>query len=183
MALFDHRVFRFKDEWWAAQVHSASGAGYSNSPQLTSERVFFSSLTNRERNTVTGRIPVGWLNKLTYRALTRRLETGDDYGSHFKMSAFNAPSAEELGAPDLTDAEGLRWVIRPVRSVRATTVGSDLVEAAEFVCLDDSALRKDVVMGEGSIDQLKANTVLATGVVDQIKGTYEDFDPPQFDAA
>ncbi len=181
MVLFDHRVFRFDNEWWAAQVHSASGAGYSDTPAMTSERVLFSSLTNRDRNTVTARIPVGWLNRLNYRSLTRVLQGGQDYGHHFKMSAYNAPSSEELGAPDFTDSEGLRWVIRPDRIVQVTEGGPAVVDACEFVCLDDSALRKDVALLGRTLDELKAgpNDALRAEIVLRLKGTFEEFEPGQ----
>ena len=180
MALFDHRVFRVDSEWWAAQVHSASGAGYGDAlPKMSRERVFFSSLTNRERNTVTATIPPGWLNRLSYRSLTRLLRTGDDFGDHFKMSAYNAPSAEELGPADFTDSEGLRWVVRPAKIVRAASgAAPGVVEAAEFVCLDDSALRKDVALSGHTIEELKSGTQVAllAEIVDRIKSTFEEYE-------
>lgn len=182
MALFDHRVFRVGDEWWAAQVHSASGAGYGNAKvPITSERVYFSSLTDRSRNTVTARIPPGWLNRLSHQSLLRVLRAAKDFGSHFTMAAYNAPSLEELGPAIYTDDEKLRWALRPSRSIQLDETGKIAAsEGVEFICLDDSALRKEVLRAGGQgfdAFRSKVHALDLATIVSGIKATFTDYDP------
>ncbi len=182
MALFDHRVFRVGDEWWAAQIHSASGAGYgtTNVP-ITSERVYFSSLTDRDRNTVTARIPPGWLNRLSHKSLLRVLGAAKDFGSHFRMAAFNAPSLDELGPAIYTDDEHLRWAVRPTRAIHLDEGGRPVAASGvEFICLDDSALRKEVFLGAAQIREDPRSMVQGLDlarIVGEIKATFQDYDP------
>ncbi len=182
MSLFDHRVFRVGDEWWAAQVHSASGAGYgtANVP-MASERVYFSSLTDRARNTVTARIPPGWLNRLSHKSLRRVLQVGEDFGSHFRMAAYNAPSLEELGPAIYKDDENLRWAARPTRTIQLNEAGKPLPsDGVEFICLDDSALRKEVLLAGGQSVNAFLSAVLQydlAAIVGGIKATFQDYDP------
>jgi hypothetical protein len=174
MALFDHRVFRRNDEWWAAQVHSASGAGYgSGNVPMTSERVYFSSLTDRDRNTLTARILPGSLNRLSHESLLLVLGAGEDFGSHFRMAAYNAPSLEELGPAIHTDEENLRWAVRASRAVRLDEGGRPLQSSGlEFICLDDSALRKEVLVEGGHTVNVQQLDLAA--IVRDIKATFQD---------
>lgn len=184
MALFDHRVFHFNKEWWAAQVHSASGSGWGDeAPTMLRDTVYFSSLTDGEKHTVTASIPAGWLTKLSYNSLVGRLKAGKDLGTHFKMSAYNAPSVDELGPPVCTDSEGLRWVIRPTKTVLVNadrTAGT--VDSAEFVCLDDSALRADVPLIGQTFDEFRRDgNQQLLGIVAQIKATFVEYGPNEYD--
>jgi hypothetical protein len=182
MALFDHRVFRIDREWWAAQVHSASGAGYGGTAvPITGERVYFSSLTDRNRNTVTARIPPGWLNRLSHSSLLKVFHTAKDFGTHFKMAAYNAPSLEELGPAIFTDEEGLRWSAHPTQALRLEG-GRDPVisEGIEFVCLDDSALRKEISLPPGSSPatfRSESKPRDFARIVEAIKATYREYEP------
>jgi hypothetical protein len=180
MALYDHRVFQVNSEWWAAQIHSASGAGWGDAPvAISRERVYFSSLTDRERHTVAAAIPPGWLNRLSYGALVRLLRAGKDLGTHFKMSPYNVPSAAELGPPIFTDTEGLRWVVRPTKIIQADLPSAAVLQAAEFVCLDDSALRKDVALSGETFDEFRSQAQPArlAAIVESIKSTFQEYSP------
>lgn len=182
MALFDHRVFRVEDEWWAAQIHSASGAGYGGaSVPITSERVYFSSLTDHNRNTATARIPPGWLNRLSHRSLLKVFRAAKDFGNHFRMAAYNAPSLEELGPAIFTDDEGLRWAARPTQTIRVDDGGAPVTfEGIDFLCLDDSALRKEVSLPPGfsaASFRSKARPGDLARIVGAIKATYREYEP------
>ena len=185
MALFDHRVFRVEDGWWAAQVHSASGAGYSTTPPITNERVYFSSLSDRSRKTVTATIRPGSLNRLSHRSLLRVFHTAEDFGDHFRMAAYNTPSLEELGQPIYTDDENLRWVVRPTETVRLSESGALATsEGVEFICLDDSALRKELLLTGGQsfgAFRSKLGELDLPAIVNGIKSTFLDYEPPTGD--
>ena len=180
MALFDHRVFRVGSDWWAAQVHSASGAGYGTPrPRMSSERVFFSSLSDRSRNTLTARIPAGFLNRMSHRSLLGVFRGAKDLGSHFPMAAFNVPSLEELGPPVYTDDEDLRWVVHPTRAVHLEPTGPPATsEGIVFICLDDSAVRKETFLGAGlSPDTIRSDPERLAATINAIKATYIDYTP------
>ncbi len=182
MALFDHRVFRKGQGWWAAQVHSGGGAGYGETkPPITHNTVLFSSLTDEKEETLVARIPAGRLNRLSHKALLKVFETGKSMGSHFPMSPYNTPSAEELGGPVHIDDEGLRWAVRPTQVVSITASGSPDVQAAiELVCLDDSALRKEIHLSSPTdFQDFKAQygDVGVGELIKAVKATYLDYEP------
>jgi len=182
MALFDHRVFRAADRWWAAQVHSGSGAGFGDAkPRITRETVLFSSLADEAIETRVARIPAGWLNRLSHVALLKVFETAESLGSHFHMSPYNAPSAEELGDPLHVDDEGLRWAVRPMKAVGVTASGDTEVRSAiELVCLDDSALRKEIQLASGTnFEEFKAQygEIGLRELIKAVKGTYLNYEP------
>ncbi len=182
MALFDHRVFKIGQSWWAAQVHSGGGAGYGEAkPRITHNTVFFSSLADEKTETRLARIPAGWLNRLSHRALIKLFEEAESLGSHFPMSPYNAPSAEELGGPVYVDDEGLRWAARPTHTVNVSPSGHAEVRAAvEFVCLDDSALRKEIQLGSATnFQEFRAQygDVGVGELIKAVKGTFLDYEP------
>ena len=184
MALYDHRVFKIGQGWWAAQVHSGSGAGWGEAmPRITHDTVLFSSLADEEMKTRVARIPAGWLNRLSHSALLRLFETGESLGSHFPMSPYNAPSAAELGEPMYVDDEGLRWAVRETQGVVANASGHAEVHAAvELVCLDDSALRKEIRLDTAtSFHDFKAQfgDIGVTELIRVVKGTFLDYEPDE----
>jgi hypothetical protein len=185
MALFDHRVFSAGTEWWVAQVHSASGSGWGDAPlTVTRETVYFSSLTDRERHTVVASIPPGWLHKLPHSSLVRLIARGVDLGTHFKMAAYNAPSAEELGEPACTDDEGLRWALRSGEVVIANADGTTTwTPSAEFICFDDSALRGDVPLVGFTFDEFRkvSDKRRLAEIAEQVKKRFHLQLPGDFD--
>jgi hypothetical protein len=97
------------------------------------------------------------------------------------MAAYNTPSLQELGPAIYTDAENLRWTVHPTRTIQLDETG-ELVssEGAEFICLDDSALRKEVLLvGGQSFDTFRSRVqgLDPAGIVSAIKATFMDYDP------
>ncbi len=151
MALYDHRTFRRGDEWWAAVVHGGLGAGFETKPEITSETVCFTCLSDENRESYTATIPVGFLNKLSHSSIVRILNSAEPLGTRLEMYPYNTPDADELGGHEVvTDEEGLRWILRQTELVRIGPGGAANVPGVELVCLDDSALRKEVLLGTAS---------------------------------
>lgn len=179
MALFDHRVFRFNGDWWVGQVHSASGAGWGDGdPAISREQVYFSNITNRETESKRASISPGLLNRLSHGSLIALLDGARPHGSYFRMAAYNAPSIEELGPPIHVDGEGLRWATQPTSMIAVST--PDLVEHREgvrFICLDDSALQKDVLMPSGT--QPVGTPAVLEQICEAIKASYVEADPAE----
>ena len=147
MALYDQRVFKHDDKWWAAEVHSGVGGGFVPRPQITRERVYFTCLSDENRPTVTATIPAGWLNTLSHRSVVGLLENAKPLDGRFDMHPYNQPDRDEFrGAEVIYDDEGLRWVIKQTSVVRVGPQGSERLPAIRLFCLDDSALQDDVLL-------------------------------------
>jgi len=177
MALFDHRVFRCGDNWWVAQVHSGSGAAWGDIPiKIESETAIFSCLTQTDLPSRSHHIPANRLNRLAHGSLCLILERARRWDSRFKMSPFNAPDAEE-GGTELTDDEGLRWNIKVTNAVDST---SDVVPGLEFICLDDSALRFSVTLGDlEQVNRLLESPERLRRVIHGYAGTLMKWEPQQ----
>jgi|SRR3990172_593671 len=146
MAMFDSRVFRVDNEWWAAQVHGGSGAG-AGRPRIQDETVVFTCITDDKRNSRLGSIAAGTLNRLSHRAIAQVLSRSRPWSIRFDISPSNAPDPEELAhQPSFTDEEGLRWAVRRTRAQRVTRTGVMVHPAVEVICLDDSALQKEILL-------------------------------------
>lgn len=181
MALYDHRVFRSGETWWIAQVHSGGGStrGSGIPSRISRETVIFTCLTDRDANSrySTAMIPSGWLNRMRHSAITALLEAARLGESRFEMWPYNTPSEEELGPPAVVDDEGLRWVVRQSRAVRLEEGVPVDRPALELICLDDSALRKEVLgADEVTLDAfVRSHGALGLGaVVAAIKSTFLD---------
>lgn len=175
MALYDHRVFRADDKWWVAQVHSGSGAGAGVTPRISSETAIFTCLTDAEANSRRASIRAGSLNRLRHSAIKSLLERATPVETRFDMWPYNTPNEDELGAPALVDDEGLKWVVRPSRVVRLEGGRAVEKQALEFICLDDSALRKEVSEAQDfTLEAFRARHGDAglKAVVQTIKGTF-----------
>ncbi len=119
---------------------------------------------------------VGGLRKVRHRG-TRLV----DWIFRFTMAAYNAPSLEELGPAIYTDDEKLRWALRPSRSIHLDETGKIAAsEGVEFICLDDSALRKEVLLAGGQgfdAFRSKVHALDLATIVSGIKATFTDYDP------
>ncbi len=178
MALYDHRVFRVGPEWWVAQVHSAAGAGSSARPSMTVERVLFRSLEDESKGR-THTIPPGMLNRLSHAAIRRLLESAEPIQHGLTMHPYNAPPGDEFRhVKPFIDNDGLRWVIRRTTAVRRSPAGVETKPAVEVICLDDSALRKEVLLqDEGTYNDATAFAVgdIDEGLVEAVKSTFDAF--------
>lgn len=183
MALFDHRVFKYQGDWWVAQVHGGTGVAWGDaSPRITHERVLFTKVGSDGKSpATTSEIPAGWLNQLSHESIVRVIEMAVLFSDDFPMAPVNAPSVEEFEGAIHVDEEGLRWAARSVQAVRLDPNGDPgLQDAMELVCLDDSALRKEVRGAELStlVDFEKQFGELGMGaLVTVVKSTYRDFKP------
>ena len=166
MALYDQRTFKWRNDWWVGEVHSAFGAGWGDSvPAPTAERVIFTSLSDRSAPSRSAAIPPGWLNRLTHAALGSLLDAAEDWGSRFSMSPRNAPDADELsGLQQMTDDEGLTWVFRSVSRPVYSPTGTEMRPAVELICLDDSALRGEIGFADSTTFEHFLNIHGAEGV-------------------
>lgn len=150
MAIYDHRVFKAHDEWWVAQVHAAVGAGVGDAGIVPdTERVFFQCRSNRKLAGRTAEIPAGWLNRISHRSMLALLDRSEEMEHSLPMRPYNAPDPKEFRQADrLTDNEGLKWAFRRIETVRVTDTGPETWPAVELICLDDSALRKEVILDD-----------------------------------
>ena len=148
MAMFDSRVFRDGEEWWAVQVHGGSGFGCGPAkPDIQSETIVFTCLNDQERKSRLSSIAAGTLNRIAHEALVDLLRRSKDWSVRLDIDPANAPDPEELARhPSFTDTEGLRWVVRQVVVKRVTRGGIVEHPAVEAICLDDSALRDEVLL-------------------------------------
>lgn len=153
MALHDQRVFKAWQNWWVGTVQLSSGDVASGSRER--ESIIFTCLSGKARNAVTGRLAAGYLNRVSHRAIVQILHGAEDTGSRKEMIPYNMPNEEELRTHTLvTDEEGLRWALRPTQTVSHTSQGLATSPGIDCVCLDDSALRKDVAIEGGDLDSL-----------------------------
>jgi|SRR5579859_3324524 len=180
MPIYDHRVFRHKGQWWVAQVHGGSSAGVwgdVNKPMpIQWDSLYFTCVTDEKERTrgASQDIPTGWLNRLRHSVIIRLLEGSRDLQMRLEMDPLNAPNVEELSRfKPFKDKEGLRWVVRDVS-------GDGPLKMAEVVCLDDSALRKDLLLqDEQTLPALRAAFGLEgdQALVEAVKGTFLDLQP------
>lgn len=187
MALYDHRVFKVEDMWWVAQVHSGSGGGYHPHPPITSERVYFTNITNDDENSRTAQIRAGLLNRLSHSAIRRLLRHAKTLDFRFPMHPYNAPSSRALEyLRRFRDDEGLEWVIQPTTAVRRTAAGPQKLPAVEVICLDDSALRKEILLKDENTyiyAQQESAMDIDQGLVSVVKSTYEELDVSEDEVA
>jgi hypothetical protein len=185
MALYDHRTFAWKNDWWVAEVHASSGAGWTDRPALTDERLFFTCLSDKDAPSRTARIPAGLLNRIAHAALGKVLETAESFESRFDLSPSNAPDADELRRhKQLVDAEGLTWAFRPAESILAGHTGPTKVPAIELICLDDSAMRSVIPFKNlSTLSEYEAarGEVGLHELVNFVKSNYQDFAPEHHD--
>jgi hypothetical protein len=143
MALYDTRTFRIDNEWWVAQVHGSVGAGFGGAVQATRETVFFTCVTDQDRESKSGDIPAGTLNRMNHESLVNVLRQARPFGHRMPISPANAPpDIEEVGRTEvIQDDERLRWTYRTttIPVFNRGEVGSS--SAIEVICLDDSALK------------------------------------------
>lgn len=181
MSLYDHRTFRRGDEWWAAEVHGSLGTGFETEPQITSETVCFTCLSDENRQSYNAGIPTGTLNKLSHSSIIRILNRAEPLGTRFEMYPYNAPDADELSGHEVvTDEEGLGWVLRQTELVRVGPGGATNVPGVELVCLDDSALRKEVLLGIPSRFDYFASMMgdeVKLKLIRAVKGVFPDYEP------
>jgi hypothetical protein len=150
MPLYDHRVFDWRGEWWAAQVHGGTGAGMGARPAITHESVIFTCLSDRDKPSRSTSIPAGWLLKLGHEAIGRVLDSADVWKDRFDMAPYNAPDADEF--PErykFQDENGLSWGARRLQTPIVNKDGPVLRHSVELVCLDDSALRGEIPFATG----------------------------------
>jgi len=186
MAIFDSRVFRVGDEWWAVQVHGGSGFGVGpGRPQIQDETVVFTCLTDENRNSRLGSITAGTLNRLSHRAISEVLRRSSPWGVRLDISPTNAPDPDELGRhPSFTDDDGLRWAVRRTRVKRVTRSGIVEHPAVDVICLDDSALRNEILLENDATydDALRWATFDINGELAKVVKSMHDEEPPDHDA-
>ena len=184
MALYDHRVFKADGDWYVAQVHMGSGAGWGDAtPRIQTETVTFTNLSRRDANSSHARIPAGVLNEISHESLLRVLRSAEASSSRFDMSPFNSPSDQDANDRIVVDEQGLSWKWREVSSVVLTNGRPTSNNALEFICLDDSALSRRVPVAD---DTTVGDFVAANGkaglvsLIDAIKTTFRDLRPDTY---
>jgi len=185
MALYDHRVFKQDQNWWVAQVHgqnSAVTSGPAAQAPMTHDFVFFTSLTLENTNSRVAFVPTGKLNSMSHRSIIRILERAEDFGSRREMEPYNVPDQTGYaGWNQITDEEGLRWVINKNR-IQKVPEYLQPFSSMEFVCLDDSALRRNILFQDSNAYDRFAETRGSTGdeqLIKHIKSSFEEVEPEQ----
>jgi len=181
MALYDQRVFRCGEKWWAAQVYGGVGQVRFGEPdpnepfRAIRENVVFTCLTDRDANSRSNAIPGGRLNRLSHASICHLAEEGRDWGSLYKMYPYNSPNEQAINSPIVQDREGLRWATKRQKITLVTNETSEERPSLELICLDDSALKKEIAFDDENV----INEYLAIGaegklltLIDLVKNTY-----------
>ena len=143
MAMYDHRVFRCDAKWWVGEVHSGSTTGAG-----VQESVIFTCLSDLKAPSRSHPIPADVLNDLPHSTLCVILRCAEQWDDRLEMYPYNAPDEKRLPGPHIVDDEGLRWGFLPRQGVIVTTAVPELRPSLGFVCLDDSALRHEIVFSD-----------------------------------
>jgi len=153
MALYDTRTFKTSNEWWIAQVHGSVGSGFGAAYQASRETVYFTCVSDQERNSVVTDIPAGTVNRVSHRSIVEALRTAKAFADRLPMSPANAPDVEQLERQAVVrDDEGLRWVLTPIQIPWVQESSIERLPVVEAICLDDSALRGLVVRDNAATD-------------------------------
>ena len=180
MAVYDHRAFRVDGEWWIAEVHMASTeATWGSDPgPSVREQVFFSSIDPESSELRFAEIPAGKLNRLSHRAIRGLWSGAERSEGDLEMYPYNTPDAEELkDYPAVKDDEDLNWVVRPTQVVRIHEGKPEIHSGVEAICLDDSALRKEITLSpEDTFDDLMRvwGQEGLRALVEGVKSLYEE---------
>ena len=180
MALYDHRVFNSGDGWWAAEVHGGSGFAFGEViPEISLESAIFTKLIDEKVQSRMASIPAGTLNRMSHKSIVRLLESAQPLSTRMEMNAYNTPDEREFhGLPIERDDENLRWVIRQKRIAipAAATWQPDLL--VEVRCLDDSALRRDLLLefkgGSGTERDDLIMGIEVPELIAMVKATFAD---------
>lgn len=195
MALYDTRVFRAStDSWWVGQVHGGSGGfhwGDAKGPfPSVSEMVLFSCVSDKAVPTRSVSISAGMLNRMSHRSVLSLLSRAKPWTSgRFEISPANFPDPDALASfREVADPDGeaLRWVIRPSNVIRASRAGAAKAAGVEVLCLDDSALRREVCWDDdtpfGTENANPQASDLAIALIGAVKGLFEDYKlDPEYD--
>jgi len=184
MAMYDHRTFRDGVNWWVAQVHGQSGHGSGAGPHpMNAEFVLFTCLTMTETKSRSAHIPLGKLNAMSHESIVHFLQVAELFPSRIDMSPYNTPDESEYrNADHLVDDAGLKWAIRAKRV--PSRGGEPLADVVvEVVCLDDSALRRDILMQTSTtLDDFRlyvGKHTAAAELVAAVRATYEHIEPDE----
>lgn len=188
MALYDQRTFRHNEQWWAAEVHMASGGGYAEGDVEPVgpawDTVFLTCISDEEARTRVSRIPSGYLNRLSHRAMVRELQEAEEQENlRMDMSPHNMPDPMELEERDrIRDEDGLPWVYRPAEVVAVQQGEIRTGPGIEVICLHDSALRREVWGGADDYDAI-IQELGEEGIADVIRAVKSLFvdDPQEID--
>ncbi len=175
MPMYDHRVFRHERNWWIAQIHSAVGGGWGEGPHPTKrEKVFFTSITDEGLMTRTANIPPGKLNQMSHRSLVEILMKAKPLDTRIEMYPYNAPPSEFVENEIIRDEEHLRWIIRRGRGLVEMRENISTCPSLELLCLDDSALRSDVLLGEYRSPSEKIAMEDALALIKAVKKRFDE---------
>src|SRR5688572_1663424 len=184
MALYDHRAFRHQSNWWVAQVYGQGGGGWGEGPHpATDDFVLFTCLSREKQNSQSVHVPVGKLNSMSHASIVRFLEAAGDFPSRVEMAPHNTPDeAEYQGLDRITDDEQLRWVVRSQMLTKSVPTGGVPDVLLQVICLDDSALRRDVFLQASStFDDFRQYMGADAGdqLVLAVKSTFEELWPDE----
>jgi len=155
MALYDNRVFKAGDKWWVAEVHGASGTGFSDPPRIMHETVIFTCLSDDTLKSLSASLPARRLRTMSHLSLVDVLNNATPFtDTRLPLRPTNAPDADELSSEHVVvDANGLRWVLRKTTQLRIEPNGVVEGAALEVICLDDSAMRREVALESSAYDE------------------------------
>lgn len=148
---------------------------------MTEEGVFFTELGDYSNPSKRVRLPAGSLNRTSHAAIVAAVRSAVPFTSNVPLKPANVPSPDEFPHAPILDEDDLRWVYREKSIPLFDPSGTHEVEhMAEFLCLDDTALRGSVRLSDGTTLSDMMATHGAPGVVaviETIKRSFPDIHP------
>ena len=180
MALYDQRVFRHRGSEWAAEVHGEGGPD-GDAPEENS--VYFTRIGVEGEPSRRAVLPAGTLNRISHQAIGRLLDAAE--ATEFRMPSwpFNRGDVRDYpGASPFVDDEGLRWVVRDAIAVTRRGASYEALPAVQVICLDDSALRKDIGFSGTTRDDIRQmhRDILNDELVKVVKGSFQDLEADEY---
>lgn len=186
MAMHDTRWFRNGASWWVARVFTASsGVSMSGPAPFTHEGVLLRELRGFDDDiqVLECTLPAGSLNRVTHSTLVRALGMSRPASLQVYFGPANIPFREELQGNEYEDDEGLKWVYRIVTiPILRSDADASQQAAAEFICLDDSALRGVIALTDAATldDLVKAHGAAGIkSVIGEVKRSFKDLPDEQ----
>lgn len=176
MALYDQRVFRHRGSQWAAEVHGEGGPD-GDAPEQNS--VYFTRIGVENEPSRRAVLPAGTLNRLSHHAIGRLLDAAKVTDFRMPSWPFNRGDVRDYpGSSPFVDDEGLRWVVRDATALARAGAGYEAVPAVQVICLDDSALRKDIGFSGTTREDIRRmhGGILNGELVKLVKGSFEELE-------
>jgi len=150
----ERRVFAFDGEWWLAQAHVEGGTGWGAARAFANDIVYFTPLSDEPRNSLCARVKAGQLNRLSHDEIIALLKSAEDTETRLHIGRVDLPITTTAGDEiRFKDDKGLHWAFQQRKLPKfkeGEFVGN--LPAVEVICLDDSAIRRIVTLGDSAAE-------------------------------